>query len=110
VTCAVSWACWSISGRPNRSTARRADGDGRWFGRQATDRRKVAAVDKAVAVLDRRDAPAPCLALDPFVTVQDHLRAKRRSAAHPDGDVTPLPIDRMKEEMPDIGESFASGS
>ena len=54
-----------------------------------------------------RDALAPGLAFHPFVTIQDHLRTKWRIAAHPDRHMAPLPINHMKEEMPDERPSFA---
>src|SRR4051794_7875908 len=75
--------------------------------RQPADCRKIAALDKSVAVLHHGGPLAPGLALHPLVTVQDHLRTKWRIAADSDCDMTPLAIDQVKVKMPDIWSALA---
>src|SRR5215813_11771137 len=74
---------------------------------QSADCGKIATLDKAVAVLDNGDPLAVGLALDSLVTVQDHLRTKWRIAADSDCYMTPLTIDQVEVEMPDIWPALA---
>ena len=70
--------------------------------RQAVDRRKIAALDKAIAALGYLEMLAPGLALDPLVAIQNYLRSEGRIAAHTDDHVTPVGIHQVKVIVLDV--------
>src|SRR5262245_15204816 len=72
--------------------------------RQTVDRVEITALDKTIAVLDRRQALAPGLAFDPLVAVQDQLRTERGIATHADRHMTPFAIHDV--DSPRSGKSF----
>src|SRR5437867_6230503 len=57
---------------------------------------------KTVALLLYRQAPFTSLAFDPFVTVGNHLRPKRRIATYPNRDMPPLGIHQVNMVMIDV--------
>src|SRR5215831_20972607 len=69
--------------------------------RQTVDRVEITALDKTIAVLDRRQALAPGLAFDPLMAVQDQLRTEGGIAAHADRHMTPFAIHDVKVVMLD---------
>jgi len=74
--------------------------------RQTVDGGEITALDKAVAVLDRRQALAPGDAFDPLVAVQDQLRTERGIAAHTDRHMPPVAIDDVKIVVLDVGPAL----
>src|SRR5208337_3855919 len=51
---------------------------------------------EAVAFLTKAAAPTAALPLHPFMSVEGHLRSKRRIPAHPHHDMAPFRIDDLK--------------
>ncbi len=57
---------------------------------------------KTVALLLYRQAPFTSLAFDPFMTVGNHLRPKRRIATDPNRDMSPVGIHQVNMVMIDV--------